>query len=842
MTRIALVVGIAALSGLGCKNIHLFKENQQWEGPRIFSIGRQATLSFDPERPLEIPIEGKGLKDTFRYRIGLTISGTYPLTVDDYVVDKSILRTNWDVLNVVINTNYLKRVKTGDVLDLAVHVQQYNPAETALAEVERALIKTTPNMEDIGRVGASINYLDHTVQELERKAGGAREKTAMITSISNAISVVKLNLASLTESFSNYVEAQQQFDAYSQQVQAETMAARSHLTELSNSFHAVSSTFKEVSNEDLAEYIQAIRNQSAQFEISRLPNRLPSSNGINRSFKGEGASFQEFVNAQRAYESAKANFERAVGNEDQARQKKQRFENEFAAKKSEIIQNLQPALLAMSDGLHPGVNKHRNVATASRLFTFYQVTEFRDKYHAKRILPENIMVSPEPEDEARKLFGPRIAADYFVVRLSVRNTDDEDRLVSTGMIRARGRAMVEPKEGSQGDGERFTVPVEVAPHSAQQVYSILTDGAPKRLRALTFRSLELAGAIASAYALSFDATTRVKDAIQLSTGVGIPAFSKWWTDDLPGFQRNVVNFAMDDLVKVPKGGVTSHKFLFFPKDAIEGIIIDQHSYGDYKKFNPKSGVIRRGFEQPNAHIAYLIFDNLEIPFENVFQPEPSDQRQRVLELEVGLASQIDWRETMGRAWGDTNRTAIFAGSLRKDLFASANTNSPYNRLQRLWGPWKTVVPSSTNETALYKGITNTLSTLEKLESLLNPTNAATSKLLLEVIPKLKSDLEDIKVIRSELVSGKPFNRFERRIQEIEESHEKSRLAEMFYRVAAEMLADDALMKNLEAGLKPPLSDNGAKATYENLKRRIEILQATGGKIVSEMIPSAIKLP
>ncbi len=244
-------------------------------------------------------------------------------------------------------------------------------------------------------------------------------------------------------------------------------------------------------------------------------------------------------------------------------------QNALRVAQGSLLTELQLSLAYLSRNGFEDDSSRQVVATASRTFTFYSVPSFRHDYHAKRVLPSNIMAFPEPEEEVIKLFGRNIALHYFVVRLSLRNTDAEDRLVSSGMVRAKGRAIVESPTKS-GVPLRFTVPVEVAPHSAQQIYSILSDEAVNEPRAVVFRAFELAGAVASAYTLSFGADTFTKDAIQLATGIGVPAFSKFWTDRLPGYQRNIVNFAMDDLVKIPKGGVTSHKFLFFPKDKIEG--------------------------------------------------------------------------------------------------------------------------------------------------------------------------------------------------------------------------------------------------------------------------------
>ncbi|MCB1126666.1 MAG: hypothetical protein KDM81_09240, partial [Verrucomicrobiae bacterium] len=91
-----------------------------WDGPRIFSIGRQATLSFDRNTPLLIPVEGLALASGFRYRVDVTLSGTYPIAPGHFQFDDSPFRTNANVLSIMLDTNYLAHVHTGDILDVAV--------------------------------------------------------------------------------------------------------------------------------------------------------------------------------------------------------------------------------------------------------------------------------------------------------------------------------------------------------------------------------------------------------------------------------------------------------------------------------------------------------------------------------------------------------------------------------------------------------------------------------------------------------------------------------------------------------------------------------------------------
>ena len=55
-----------------------------WEGPRVFSIGSSPSLSFAPDRPLIIPIEGVGLMGDSENELLLSLDATYPLSEQDY--------------------------------------------------------------------------------------------------------------------------------------------------------------------------------------------------------------------------------------------------------------------------------------------------------------------------------------------------------------------------------------------------------------------------------------------------------------------------------------------------------------------------------------------------------------------------------------------------------------------------------------------------------------------------------------------------------------------------------------------------------------------------------------
>lgn len=211
----------------------------------------------------------------------------------------------------------------------------------------------------------------------------------------------------------------------------------------------------------------------------------------------------------------------------------------------------------------------RLVAFASRTFTLYSVDDYRTKVLNARIGAHDIRAFPLPDKEIEELFGPLIAEQFYVVRLSLRNTDPEAKLVSTGMITATGRALVEAKGGGCPQ-PAYTLPISVVPSSLQQTFRILDDEESSQPRAWVFRSLEFAGALTTAAISAFFAPVNATKALALFTGVGIPEGKKLVPDRWPGYKSNIVAFAMPDLIKVPAASVSDHKLLFFSKKNLEG--------------------------------------------------------------------------------------------------------------------------------------------------------------------------------------------------------------------------------------------------------------------------------
>jgi hypothetical protein len=298
----------------------------------------------------------------------------------------------------------------------------------------------------------------------------------------------------------------------------------------------------------------------------------------------------------------------------------------------------------------------RVVAFASRTFTLYSVDDYRTKVLGARIPAHDIRAFPLPDDEIAQLFGPLIAEHFYVVRISIRNPDNETKLVSTGMITASGRALVESR--SKGcEQPAYTIPVTVIPSSLQQTFKILDDEESNQPRSWVFRSLEFSGALASAAVAAFGFSLDVSKAFNLVTGIGIPEGKKLVPDRWPGYKSNVVSFAMQDLFKIPAQSVSDHKLLFFSKKNLQGIIADQNFFvdpqgktEDLSRIRQKFGFWTRNTRIPEVHVISLAFDNLDVRFEKVFEVGRLTLRQRLASLVAAVPTRISALEAIDTGW------------------------------------------------------------------------------------------------------------------------------------------------------------------------------------------------
>ncbi len=306
-------------------------------------------------------------------------------------------------------------------------------------------------------------------------------------------------------------------------------------------------------------------------------------------------------------------------------------------------------------------NQNRTLTFANRRLTVYETKDYVEEFLATRVKPYNIKAFPLPKEEARALFGPIVAENFFAVRLSIRNDTAADKLISTGMIVASGRAIVDPGE----KGKPFTLPIEITPQSLEQVYTTLDDEEINQVRPRVFRGLEFAGALATAVNVAFGSSVDLTEGLSLFTGVFLPEAKKLWIDRHPRHERNIVSFAMQDLMKVPRGTVIGHKYIFFSKNKIETIINDPNLVGVFKdRFNWIEPSLSAQPVPPDAAIISVAFDNLDVPFDTVFSVEKSSFLEDISRAQLDLNSLTAQLKTVREAW-DINTPDKFLGIISK---------------------------------------------------------------------------------------------------------------------------------------------------------------------------------
>ena len=218
--------------------------------------------------------------------------------------------------------------------------------------------------------------------------------------------------------------------------------------------------------------------------------------------------------------------------------------------------------------------------TPGKSSTLYDVND--DRHVLDGLVPiGDIDAFPLPETEASYLFGPLITKDYFVVKLTLRNSGSQDKLVNVGMISASGSALVEPEDPSK---PIYTVPITIPPQSPIQVYSILDSQAEYQPRSWVFRSLQFVGTLGAAAVTSYThVPSYASKGVALYSGALVPALETLVPDTWPGYERNLVNSSLPELVKVPKLSTTTPKYIFFSEKDIE-LVVSDPSNVPYRSF------------------------------------------------------------------------------------------------------------------------------------------------------------------------------------------------------------------------------------------------------------------
>jgi hypothetical protein len=469
---------------------------------------------------------------------------------------------------------------------------------------------------------------------------------------------------------------------------------------------------------------------------------------------------------------------------------------------------------------YPDGNGRRKVAYAKRSFTLYEVDQFRDQFLKDRIPPGDFTAFPLSETELTALYGPLIADNFFAVRVSLRNRENKAKLVTTGLIVATGTARVEP---NPKDEPAYAVPVTVVPQSLQQVYAILQGEEVNQPRSIFFRALEFGGALASAINAATSAAVQATKNIGIFTGVVIPESKKVWPDRWPGYQKNLVDTAMPDLVKVGANAEAPDKVLFFSKRQLDGVVSDPYMYG---KASHEGGIKE---QQPRTYVISLVLDNLFVRYEPVFELEAVPTRDQAVALTTqipDLLSQLDAQ----KPW--------LTNAAQVKLFNTPST------------VWDAVDGALTNASAAASKLTLSTPTNKQLEDdVLNPTRklldglkpgSDKSSMAVDLFganagiqTQLSNAQSQVAYVNSRIVAGVDASLLKDRIDKAATAVEAAKSTIDYYKGAAATLASAAqpttdIRDALNAITKKP-DDSAAitklKAAYDGVKALLQSLQS-----------------
>ena len=350
------------------------------EGSRVFSIGSSPSLSFAPDRPLIIPIEGVGLMGDSENEVLLSLDATYPLSEQDYAIQPSKTNNNFDSsatrLDLTINPSYLNLVKTGDQLNITV---QIIPKTSISSDTQMRILQPL------------IPIIDEPIKII----GDARE----------ILKIVGKNI-----------------------LEQDTNELKKNITALQTELNKTPKVSFNNFNESLKDYML---NENEQRIIERTED--------------------EFTKIEKTFDSVKGTPDTILNSIDN----KDLILNSYKdiLSQLDVLHSIEASLEQLKQRLTVAKNLEPSF-TSSRDFTFYKVEDYRDRFVDRRIRPDDISAFPLPRDEVVDLFGHYVAGNYFVVRLSVRNTEAEEKIINSGMIRVSGRAMVEFEIGEEDPVEK----------------------------------------------------------------------------------------------------------------------------------------------------------------------------------------------------------------------------------------------------------------------------------------------------------------------------------------------------------------------------------------------------
>ncbi len=468
--------------------------------------------------------------------------------------------------------------------------------------------------------------------------------------------------------------------------------------------------------------------------------------------------------------------------------------------RDEFSQNFQAAF-NQSKAFSLEDRKPRGVllASASRTFILYSEPDYRTSILNHQIDLQNITAFPLPQKETKQLFGQFVDQEFFALRLTLVNPTDKDQLVSLGMIKVYGRALVQP-ESTNNLGPAFTMPIEVAPQSLEHIYTMVQNGKSDLTREWIFRGLEFVGAMATVIAPASHAGMHLVEEVAIATGTGIPGLKTLFVDKVPNNLLNIVNFGMPDLIKVPKGGSINGKYLFFSKGKLQAVLQDPlMKYSAVELQGLKPSELSKSFAVP---VVSLSFDTLQIPFENTTSSTESDTANKAADLKNRAGTLVSKLKDLQSNWTPTSGT--FVGLTAGDY------NLAVDKVDKLAGFDYSKIKIITNAPALVAAL-NTFKT--NLASL-NPSQINLNLLTANNggMPRLISSIEQMLIVEQGLLQSKPATLYE---STLAEAQKQITLAEAKYNLLA-AVADAIVTTKIVAALNTAWQETSDQLKADDL--------------------------
>ncbi len=727
---LVLSVGLLVLSTAlnGCQSPKVYK-NEKIERTLIYSIGNESVLTFEKGRSLSIPIQGARPANKELHLVA-QVFGTAPLDRKDYELkfvgssQDSWLKDNEAKLeDLRLEIASLEDAGKKEILRRTELTVLRTDAESAtddavsLAEAALKSAETTLS-ERKSKQEKAVRDLDAATADATKQFETSKRLREQYLEAVRKNEPAESKEKEKNDAASIYFAARDAVSA----AELDVKAAAKEVAEAANT-QSIAATNLEVAKRAA---VSKTKLAAIKGEIGDLDEKIRKRNDDLESITREKESLAQVIEARKQADLKDTEFQKLrqrdnyeglvpdaprEGRIEQLLTKNNAPGEAFPAL-AVVLHETYTERLADGDRLRvqisyggtdnmSGVNGERRedgARVVSRTFVLYSTESYRARKIPHLVPSFEVRAFPLPDEESEYLFGNLIRENYFVVRLAIRNVEtDEDWIINSDTISVSGQALVEP-EGTGAN--RFNVAVQVTPQSREHVYAVLDGEEVNTTRSVVFRTLEFAGTLATAITTGFSGSEGSIRALGIATGIGLPEGRKLWPDRWQGYRRNVVNYAMPNLIKINRNSTSQPHFVFFSKKDIQTLVLESNLFTTTRSMVAQD---TKGFKGPPAHVVYLTFDNMEIPYEVATTEQSSGSRGEPL---IEDAKMIDTHNAAARTNLDAltaldAKVAIHVSKLDEPGMAAAKPviDELASQRKRAEAAWMAIRASRTSEEA-----------------------------------------------------------------------------------------------------------------------------------------------